>query len=41
MRGIWRCGGEEHATKNVSKLARGKHKDEWEMDFVRMEGKDG
>ena len=39
--GIRRHGGEEHATKYVSELVRGGHKDEWEMDFVRVEGKDG
>lgn len=39
--GIRRHGGEEHATKDVSELVRGRHEDEWEMDFVRVEGKDG
>jgi hypothetical protein len=39
--GIRHHRGEEHATKDVSELVRGRHEDEWEMDFVRVEGKDG
>ena len=39
--GVRRHGGEEHATKDVSELVRGRHEDEREMEFVRVEGEDG